>query len=98
MSLFLRSKGSLLKIAITLLVVIVPIIVMTYVRKMLLAKLLYKKLREKTLNERSINIGFAKEDLEKQYGLIDESLWRMIDQYRHRDRDIVFMQDDFLYW
>ena len=30
--------------------------------------------------------------------MIDESLWRMIDEYRHRDRDIVFMQDDFLYW
>lgn len=50
------------------------------------------------MKEKTINVAFAKEDLERRYGMIDESLWSKIDEYRRMDRDIVFVQDDFLYW
>ena len=45
-----------------------------------------------------INISYAKADLEKVHGEIDEKMWAKIDALRNKDRDIGFLQDDFLYW
>ena len=45
-----------------------------------------------------LNISYAKVDLEKEYGTIDEATWEMVDQLRTKERNIGYLQDDFLYW
>ena len=62
------------------------------------AKAIYGELRNLVLKDKIVNITNIKRGLEERHGEIDENIWRIIDSHRIRDRDIGFLQDDFLYW
>lgn len=55
-------------------------------------------MRARTFAEKTLNISYAKIDVEKEYGYIDEKMWEEIDELRQKDNDIGFIQKEFIYW
>ena len=67
-----------------------------HLRKKIRARSIYSSLKERIITQGDVTIDPT--ELNKNYGEIDEWMWKEIDKLRAKDQKIVYYETEMLHW